>query len=65
METEFVVEIGAPGEHILKVAESQNADLIVMGLQHISYSMISTHLPWVTAHQVLRHARCPVLTCGE
>jgi nucleotide-binding universal stress UspA family protein len=65
VETEFIVEIGAPGEHILKVAESQSADLIVMGPHHTSYVRVSTHLPWVTLHQVLCHARCPVLTMRD
>jgi nucleotide-binding universal stress UspA family protein len=64
-ETEFIVEIGAPGEQILKAAESQSADLIVMGPHHTSYARVSTHLPWVTPHQVLCHARCPVLTMRD
>jgi nucleotide-binding universal stress UspA family protein len=65
VETEFIVEIGAPGEHILKVAESQGADLIVMSPHHTSYARVSTHLPWVTPHQVLCHARSPVLTMRD
>jgi len=62
MEPEFAVEIGTPGEHILKVAERQNADLIVIGPHHTAFARASTHLPWATPHQVLCHARCPVLT---
>jgi nucleotide-binding universal stress UspA family protein len=65
VETKFIVEIGAAAEHILKVAESQNADLIVMGPHHTSHARVSTHLPWVTPHQVLCHARCPVLTMRD
>jgi nucleotide-binding universal stress UspA family protein len=65
VETEFIVEIGVPGEHILKAAESQGADLIVMGPHHTSYAQVSTHLPWVVPHQVLCHARCPVLTVRD
>jgi nucleotide-binding universal stress UspA family protein len=65
VETEFMVEIGAPAEHILKVAEGQSADLIVMGPHHTPYARVSTHLPWVTPHQVLCHARCPVLTMRD
>ena len=64
-ETEFIVEVGAPAEHILKVAEAQGADLIVMGPHHTSHPRISAHLPWVTPHQVLCHARCPVLTVRD
>jgi len=62
VETEFIVEIGATAEHILKVAEHQGADLIVMGPHRTSHAQISAHLPWVTPYQVLCHARCPVLT---
>ena len=63
--TDFIVEIGAPGEHILRVAESQGADLIVMSPHHTSHARLSAHLPWVTPHQVLCHARCPVLTVRD
>ena len=65
LETEFIVEIGSPGEHILKVAEGQNADLIVISPHHTSYARVSTHLPWIVPHQVLCHARCPVLTVRD
>jgi nucleotide-binding universal stress UspA family protein len=65
VETEFIVEIGAPAEHILKVAEDQGADLIVMRPHCTSYARLSAHLPWVTPHQVLCHARCPVLTVRD
>jgi nucleotide-binding universal stress UspA family protein len=65
VETECIVEVGVPGEHILEVAEVQNADLIVMGPHHTSYAGASTHLPWITLHQVLCHARCPVLTVRD
>jgi nucleotide-binding universal stress UspA family protein len=63
--TEFIVEMGSPAEHILKVAEDQSADLIVMGPHRTSYPGISAHLPWVTPHQVLCHAPCPVLTVRD
>ena len=65
VEAEFIVEIGVPGEHILKVAEDQHADLIVMGPHHTPYAQVSTHLPWIIPHQVLCHARCPVLTVRD
>lgn len=64
-EAEFIVEIGAPAEHILKVAQDRSADLIVMGPHHTSHPRVSAHLPWVTVHQVLCHARCPVLTVRD
>jgi nucleotide-binding universal stress UspA family protein len=65
VETECVIEIGAPAEHIMMVAEARSADLIVMGPHHTSHARLSAYLPWVTPHQVLRHARCPVLTVRD
>ena len=59
---EFIVEIGTPAERILYEAEHQGADLIVMGSHHTSHPRVTAHLPWVIDHQVLCHARCPVLT---
>ena len=65
VETEFMVEVGEAAEHILKVAQDQAADLIVMGPHHTSHVWLSAHLPWVTPHQVLWHARCPILTVRD
>ena len=65
VETKFIIEIGAPAKHILRVAEEQNADLIVMGPHHTSLARVSSRLPWVTPHQVLCHAHCPVLTVQD
>jgi nucleotide-binding universal stress UspA family protein len=61
-EMELIVEIGTPAEQILKVAERLDADLIVMGPHSTSHPRVSAHFPWVTAHQVLCHAHCPILT---
>jgi nucleotide-binding universal stress UspA family protein len=59
LKTETVVELGVPWEQIVRIADIQRADLIVMGAHPAGTS--STHLP-STAHYVLQHARCPVLT---
>ena len=59
-EPEFALESGAPGEGILKVAQEQHADLIVLGVRPIR--RLAAHLPIATAHQVVCHAACPVLT---
>jgi nucleotide-binding universal stress UspA family protein len=56
-----IVAIGAPAEHIPKVAEDVRADLIVIGPPGTLHPRISAHLPWALLHQVLSHARCPVL----
>jgi len=65
VETDCLVEIGAPAVHILKVADEEGADLIAMGPHHTSHPEVSAHLPWATIHQVLCHARCPVLTARD
>ena len=62
LSVDLIVETGASAEQILNGAEGQGADLIVMGSHHTSRPRVAAHLPWITAHQVLCHARCPVLT---
>jgi nucleotide-binding universal stress UspA family protein len=47
---------------ILNVAEEREADLIVMGVDRSTFVRTSFHIPWATAHGVVRHAKCPVLT---
>jgi len=54
------VEVGTPAEDIVRLSDTRNADLIVMG-SHAGGTM-STHVPWTTLHHVLQHAHCPVLT---
>ncbi|MGB2636225.1 MAG: universal stress protein [Candidatus Acidiferrum sp.] len=61
LEVQSIAEIGEPGKCILKVAEDQGADLIVIGPHHTFHPRVSAHLPWAMLHQVLCHARCPVL----
>jgi nucleotide-binding universal stress UspA family protein len=58
-----IVEIGAAGERILGVAEHHCVDLVVIGRHHTFHPRMSAHLPWAMLHQVLCHARCPVLRC--
>jgi nucleotide-binding universal stress UspA family protein len=59
----FAVEQGPAAETILEVANNRKADLIVLGL-HRSRGFLgaATHLPTATAHKVVTHAVCPVLT---
>jgi nucleotide-binding universal stress UspA family protein len=58
---EPIVEFGPPADRILQIAAERQADLIVLGArrEHID---AATHLPWATAHRVVAHANCPVLT---
>jgi nucleotide-binding universal stress UspA family protein len=56
-----VVRFEFPAEGILTLAESQQADLIVMGV-HKAAPVAASHLPWAIAYEVVCHATCPVLT---
>jgi len=57
---EVEIEIGIPEVEIVRLADTRNAGLIVMG-SHTG-GAVSTHVPWTTLHHVLRNAHCPVLT---
>jgi nucleotide-binding universal stress UspA family protein len=62
-EPRYEVEHGAVAEKILEVAEHMRADLIVLGVRrHGGFPGAATHLPIATAHKVVSHATCPVLT---
>jgi nucleotide-binding universal stress UspA family protein len=56
-----VVSFELPAEGILHLAETQSADLIVMGV-HKRAPRAAAHLPWAIAYEVVCHAPCPVLT---
>jgi nucleotide-binding universal stress UspA family protein len=60
---EYVVEKGNPAEKILEVAARTGAELIVLGVRQPSgFPGAATHLPIATAHKIVTHATCPVLT---
>jgi nucleotide-binding universal stress UspA family protein len=59
---EPVVQFGSPAECILQRAFESEADLIVLGVRPARHLAAATHLPWATAHKVIAHAQCPVLT---
>jgi nucleotide-binding universal stress UspA family protein len=52
--------VGRPYEEILRVAEEQHADLIVMGVH--ARRGLQLGFFGSTTNQVVRHAKCPVLT---
>lgn len=60
---EGIVQYGDAADKILEIAKAQGADLIVLGVRdargHIG---AATHLERTTAHRVVAHAPCPVLT---
>ena len=57
------VRFGNPAERIVEAAEELDADLIVMGVRDAAGHIgAATHLERATAHKVVAHAPCPVLT---
>lgn len=56
---QVLVEKGMPAKTIVKAAMAANADMIVMGTR--SRNKMSQVMLGSTAHQVLFHAKCPVL----
>ena len=61
-QAECRVAFGFPGDHILALATSSGADLIVLGLQRVGHGFPAGHLPQSTAYAVVCGAACPVLT---
>jgi nucleotide-binding universal stress UspA family protein len=60
---EYFVERGDPTEKILEFARLRETDLIVLGARpEKGVPGAATHLPIATAHKVVSHATCPVLT---
>jgi len=59
---ETSLEFGDPARCIVQEANDREADLLVLGARSIHEMTGTTHLPWSTAHQVIAHATCPVLT---
>jgi nucleotide-binding universal stress UspA family protein len=60
---EYVVKEGEAAEGILEAARERNVNLIVLGVHpETGFPGASTHLPTATAHKVVSHANCPVLT---
>lgn len=60
---EALVEYGEPAARILRVAKDRGADLIVMGVRDAAgHLAAATHGERTTAHTIVAHAKCPVLT---
>ncbi len=60
---EVALEYGEPADGILAAAKQRAADVIVLGVRRTdSHLGAATHLGRATAHQVVAHAPCPVLT---
>ena len=61
-EPEYVLGFDFTAEGILKIAEERQADLMVMGAKRSMSAKLSAHLPGTVSYEVIRHAKCPVLT---
>ena len=60
---EYFVESGDPAQRILDLANVRAVDLIILGAQpEKGVPGAATHLPIATAHKIVAHANCPVLT---
>ena len=60
---EYLVEQGNAAEKILELAHFRECDLIVLGVKpEGGVPGAAIHLPISTAHKVVSHASCPVLT---
>jgi len=59
---EFLVRWEHPAEAILLAAAEHEVDLIVMGVRQSRATILSSHLPWPVASEVVSRAPCPVLT---
>jgi nucleotide-binding universal stress UspA family protein len=63
---ESIVEYGDPADRILALANERSSDLIVLGVRDAAGHLgPATHLARATAHKVVAHAPCPVLTVRE
>jgi nucleotide-binding universal stress UspA family protein len=60
---ECVVEEGDAADHILELARSKEADLIILGARHSSSWLV--HLNDGVVGRILREAECPVMTIGS
>jgi len=64
-EPEYVVGTDFVPEGILDVAAAHSIELIVMGADRTSAPRLAAHIPWDLTHEVICHAKCPVLTVGN
>ncbi len=62
VEPEFLCGTDFLPEGILDAAAHCSVDLIVMGANRVASPRMAAHIPWALTHEVLCHAKCPVLT---
>jgi nucleotide-binding universal stress UspA family protein len=60
---QVAIEYGNPAERIIEAARERGADVIVLGVRSAAgHLAAATHVMRATAHEVVAHALCPVLT---
>jgi nucleotide-binding universal stress UspA family protein len=60
---QVAIEYGNPAERIIEAAKERAADVIVLGVRSAAgHLAAATHVQRATAHDVVAHALCPVLT---
>ncbi len=52
-------------EGILEFATAKQVDLMVMGATRTPAPRLAAHIPWTLTHEVIRTAKCPVLTVSS
>lgn len=62
---EYVAGTDFVPEGILDAAVTHRIDLIVMGANRTPSPRMAAHIPWALIHEVICHAKCPVLTVGD
>jgi len=61
-EPEYLAGMDFLPEGILDAAAQHGIELIVMGVNRTSVPRVAAHMPWALSHEVICHAKCPVLT---
>jgi nucleotide-binding universal stress UspA family protein len=62
---EYVAGTDFLPEGILDTAVTHRIELIVMGANRTPSPRIAAHMPWTLTHEVICHAKCPVLTVSD
>ncbi len=58
-QTKVRVEVGNASEQVLRVAQEEGSNLIVVGVRESS--SLADHSPWSPLSQIIRGAHCPLL----
>ncbi len=62
---EYVAGTDFLPEGILDAAVTHRIELIVMGASRTPSPRMAAHIPWALTHEVICHAKCPVLTVSD